>query len=167
MPSAKEQIADHLANRRVRPLIGRSAGQPGAQRVRGVGLDADRQGDGVSRCSDGQMPGSGETRPNPVFCAMPTQPDHTSAAAGAARTSSGQDRTVRPGGHRGGPVRLRLVRRSAPDRTTRARIAVAPGRSMPAVTAAMPVTTLRRGERVGFAGQRGQGGGHLGKVART
>ena len=43
------------------------------------------------------MPGSGETRPNPVFCAMPTQPDHTSAAAGAARTSSGQDRTVRSG----------------------------------------------------------------------
>ena len=33
-------------------------------------------------------------RPNPVFCAMPTQPDHTSAAAGAARTSSGQDRTA-------------------------------------------------------------------------
>ena len=43
------------------------------------------------------MPGSGETSPNPVFCAMPTHPDHTSAAAGAARTSSGQDRTVRPG----------------------------------------------------------------------
>ena len=40
------------------------------------------------------MPGSGETSPNPVFCAMPTHPDHTSAAAGAARTSSGQDRTV-------------------------------------------------------------------------
>ena len=51
----------------------------------------------MSRCSEGQMPGSGETSPNPVFCAMPTQPDHTSAAAGAARTSSGQDRTVRPG----------------------------------------------------------------------
>jgi hypothetical protein len=33
------------------------------------------------------MPGSGETRPNPVFCAMPTHPDHTSAAAGAARTA--------------------------------------------------------------------------------
>ena len=28
---------------------------------------------------------------------MPTQPDHTSAAAGAARTSTGQDRTIRPG----------------------------------------------------------------------
>ena len=42
------------------------------------------------------MPGSGETSPNPVFCAMPTHPDHTSAAAGAARTSSGQDRTARP-----------------------------------------------------------------------
>jgi dihydrofolate reductase len=33
------------------------------------------------------MPGSGETRPNPVFCAMPTRTDHTSAAAEAARTS--------------------------------------------------------------------------------
>jgi hypothetical protein len=48
----------------------------------------------VSRCRDGQIPGSGETRPNPVICAMPTHPDHTSAPAGAARTSSGQDRTV-------------------------------------------------------------------------
>ena len=69
----------------------------------------------VSRCSEGQMPGSGETRPNPVFCAMPTHPDHTSAAAGAARTSSGQDRTVpaRPDGPPGTGPR-RLVRRSAP-----------------------------------------------------
>ena len=40
----------------------------------------------MSRCSAGQMPGSGETRPNPVFCAMPTHPENTSAAAGAART---------------------------------------------------------------------------------
>jgi hypothetical protein len=46
----------------------------------------------VSGCNAGQMPGSGETSPNPVFCAMPTHPDHTSAAAGAARTSNGQDR---------------------------------------------------------------------------
>ena len=28
------------------------------------------------------------------FCAMPTHPDHTSAAAGKASSSSGQDRTV-------------------------------------------------------------------------
>ena len=52
----------------------------------------------MSRCRAGQIPGSGETSPNPVFCAMPTQPDHTSAAAGAARTSNGQDRTVLPAG---------------------------------------------------------------------
>jgi hypothetical protein len=50
----------------------------------------------VSGWSEGQMPGSGETKPNPVFCAMPAQPDHTPAAAGAARTSSGQDRMARP-----------------------------------------------------------------------
>jgi hypothetical protein len=31
----------------------------------------------MSRCSEGQMSGSGQTRPNPVFCAMPTYPDHT------------------------------------------------------------------------------------------
>ena len=68
----------------------------------------------VSRCSEGQIPGSGETSPNPVFCAMPTQPDHTSAAAGAARTSSGQDRTVRPAGQPPGTGPRRLVRRSAP-----------------------------------------------------
>jgi hypothetical protein len=44
--------------------------------------------------SEGPIPGSGEISPNPVFCAMPTHPDQTSAAAGAARTSSGQHRTV-------------------------------------------------------------------------
>ena len=33
--------------------------------------------------------------PKPVFCAMLTQPDQTSAAEGMARTSSGQDRMVR------------------------------------------------------------------------
>src|SRR5258707_2736098 len=94
MPSAKEQIADHLANRRVRSLIdsspvsqARSAYAAYASTPTGRVMD-------VSRCSDGQMPGSGETSPNPVLCAMPAQPDHTSAAAGAARTSSGQDRTV-------------------------------------------------------------------------
>ena len=41
MPSAKEQIADHLANARVRTLIARSRASQAAQRVRGVGLDAD------------------------------------------------------------------------------------------------------------------------------
>src|ERR1700689_4163907 len=94
MPSVKEKIADHLANRRGRPLTGglrarqaRSAYAAYASTPTGRVMD-------VSRCSDGRMPGSGETSPNPVFCAMPTHPDHTSAAAGAARTSSGQDRTV-------------------------------------------------------------------------
>src|ERR1700730_19117319 len=94
MPSAKEQIADHLANRRVRSLIecpsasqARSAYAAYASTPTGRVMD-------VSRCRDGRMPGSGETSPNPVFCAMPPQPVHTSAAAGAARTSSGQDRTV-------------------------------------------------------------------------
>jgi hypothetical protein len=96
MPSAKEQIADHLAKRGpgADPVL---AGQPGVQRIGGVGLDADRERMAVSRWSDGQMPGSGEINPNPVYWAMPTQSDHTSAAAGAARTNSGQDRTVRPG----------------------------------------------------------------------
>ena len=38
------------------------------------------------------MPGSGRISPNPVICPIPTQPDHTATAAGAARTSSGHDR---------------------------------------------------------------------------
>jgi hypothetical protein len=42
------------------------------------------------------MPGSSGTSPKPVFWAMPTHPDHTSAAAGRARSSSGQDRMVLP-----------------------------------------------------------------------
>src|SRR5271165_6785883 len=110
MPSANEQIADHLANRRVRPLIegspaiqARSAYAAYASTPTGRVMD-------VSRCSDGRMPGSGETSPNPVFCAMPTQPDHTSAAAGAARTSSGQDRTVRVPEETGGDPSPRVVR---------------------------------------------------------
>src|SRR5450759_4566015 len=97
----------------------------------------------VSRCREGQMPGSGETSPKPVFCAMPTQPDHTSAAAGAARTSSGQDRTVPPGrapaGDRPAAVGPAVRAGTGPRR---------PGSvagDAPAVTAAIPVTTLPAG----------------------
>src|SRR5271157_529810 len=105
MPSANEQIADHLANRRVRPLTefppasqARSAYAAYASTPTGRVMD-------VSRRSDGQIPGSGETSPNPVFCAMPTQPENTSTVAGAARTSSGQDpHSPGAGEDRGGPV---------------------------------------------------------------
>ena len=74
----------------------------------------------VSRCGEGQIPGSGETGPKPVFCAMPAHPDHIPAAAGTARTGSGQDRTVLPG-------RTAAGDRSAAagpgrDRTTQARV---------------------------------------------
>ena len=66
---------------------GRYQFDAGSQGVGGVGLDADREGDGgVQVQREGQMPGSGETRPKPVFCAMPTHPENTSAAAGVART---------------------------------------------------------------------------------
>jgi hypothetical protein len=115
-------------------------GQPGTQRVRGVGLDADGEGDASVQVQGGPDPGRGETSPNPVFCAMPTQPDQTSAAAGAARTSSGQDRTVLPG------------RTAAGDRSATAGPVVVAGTgprrpgpvagSAPTVSAAMPVTTL-------------------------
>jgi len=111
-------------------------GQPGAQRVRGVGLDAGRVM-AVSRCSEGQMPGSGETRPNPVFCAIPTQPDHTSAAAGAARTSSGQDRRARaPAGDRSAAAGRAVRAGTGPRR---------PGsgtRDASMATAAIPFTAL-------------------------
>ncbi len=43
------------------------------------------------------MPDSAETSPNALFAAMLTHSDYTSAAVGAARTGSGQDRTVRSG----------------------------------------------------------------------
>src|SRR6266849_2799963 len=116
----------------------------------------------VSRCKDGRMPGSGETSPNPVFCAMPTQPDHTSAAAGAARTSSGQDRTALV------PEETAADRSPPADPVVRTAggppgpgSAMAPERSTPAVSAAMGSPPVLRGERVGFPGQRGQGGGYL------
>src|SRR5580700_11464637 len=142
MPSAKEQIADHLANRRVRPLTecsplsqARSAYAAYASTPTGRVMD-------VSRCSDGQMPGSGETSPNPVFCAMPAQPDHTSAAAGAARTSSGQDRTVlvpeETAADRSPPAGPVVRAAGGPPGP---RSAVVPGRFMHAVSAAMGVTT--------------------------
>lgn len=142
LPSVKEQIADHLANRRVRPLtVCSSASQARSAYAAYASTPTGRVMD-VSRCSDGQMPGSGETRPNPVFCAMPTQPDHTSAAAGAARTSSGQDRTAlvpeETAADRSPPAGL-VVR--AAGRPPGPRSAVAPGRFMPAVSAAMEVTT--------------------------
>ncbi len=86
------------------------------------------------------MPGSGETRPNPVFCAMPTHPDHTSVAAGAASTSSGQDRTVRPGrapaAHRSAAAGPVVLTGPGPRRPG----SVAAEASM--VRAAVPVTTL-------------------------
>ena len=88
------------------------------------------------------MPGSGETSPNPVFCAMPTQPDHTSAAAGAARTSSGQDRTVL------------MPEETAADRSRPAG---------PVVRAAGPATwsqICRGAGAVHARGQRGHGGHH-------
>ena len=138
MPRAKEQIADHLANRRVRPLIAcspvsqaRSAYAAYASTPTGRVMD-------VSRCSDGQMPGSGETSPNPVSLAMPTQPDHTSAAAGAARTSSGQDRTVLAPEETAAdwsPPAGPVVRAAGGPPGPRS--AVVPGRFMPAVSAAM------------------------------
>jgi len=97
-----------------------------------------------------------------VFCAMPTQPDHTSAAAGAARTSSGQDRTVlapeetaadrcRPAG----PVGRAAGGPPGP------RSAVTPGRFMPAESGPSGSPPFLRGQRVGFPGQRSQGGGDL------
>jgi hypothetical protein len=84
------------------------------------------------------MPGSGETRPKPVFCAMPNHPENTSAAAGTARTSNGQDRTDRAG---------RTPRdRSAAGPAVRAGTGPArPGsaaRGASTGMAAMPVTTL-------------------------
>src|SRR5207244_3742956 len=97
----------------------------------------------VSRCRDGRMPGSGETSPNPVFCAMPTHPDHTSAAAGAARTSSGQDRTVlvpeETAVDRSPPAGPVVRAAGAPSGP---RSEVAPKWFTPAVSAAIEVTAL-------------------------
>src|SRR5262245_26566793 len=101
----------------------------------------------VSRCSDGQIPGSGATMPKPVSFAMPTQPDQTSAAAGTARTSSGQDRTADRE-----PATAPDRPSTAPDRSGSAVRAVeaqrgpgpepASASGTSAVTAATPVTTL-------------------------
>src|SRR5260370_33749128 len=98
----------------------------------------------VSRCRAGQMPGSGETSPNPVLAAIPAQPENTSAAAGAARTSSGQDRTVLVPGEiaAGRPAPARPLVRAA-ERPLGPRIAVAPGRFMAAVGAGSRATTVR------------------------
>ena len=79
MPSAKEQIADHLANPRVRSLIERPSQ---ARRAKAAQASTPtRRVMAMSRCRDGQMPGRGETRPNPVFCAMPIHPDRRISAS--------------------------------------------------------------------------------------
>jgi hypothetical protein len=57
-----------------------------------------------------------------AFCPIPTHPDHTSAAAGAARTSSGEDRTVRPAPGGRGPVRVGRSGGPRRDRATQARV---------------------------------------------
>jgi hypothetical protein len=67
----------------------------------------------VSRWREGQMPASGETSPNPVLCAMPTQP-----GPHLGRRRGGQDRMVRPGRAAAGTGPQRPVRWPAPDRAT-------------------------------------------------
>jgi hypothetical protein len=77
----------------------------------------------VSRCSAGQIPGSEETRLNPVFCAMlthPTTPWPRPSGQDQERPGPGTARTGWPG----------LVRPGSAARDTSI------------VTAAMPVTTL-------------------------
>src|SRR5260370_17607464 len=74
-----------------------------------------------SRWSESQIRGSGRTRPNPVIRPIPTQPDHTATAAGAASRISGQVRIVR------------------------SRTAVAEDRSGPALTVAEPAALQRQG----------------------
>jgi hypothetical protein len=85
---------DDFANRRVRALTACSLASHARKAFAAYASTPTGNVMLVSRCKEGQIPGSGETRPKPVFWAMPTHPDHTSAAAGAARTSSGQDRTA-------------------------------------------------------------------------
>jgi hypothetical protein len=94
IPSAKDSIADHLANRRVRGLTACSPASQARSAYAAYASTPTGSVMEVSRCSDGQIPGSGATMPKPVSRAMPTHPDQTSAAAGTARTSSGQDRTA-------------------------------------------------------------------------
>ena len=141
MPSAKEQIADHLANRRVRSLIELVAGQPGAQRVRGVGLDADRQGDGgvqVQRGPDARQRGD-QAEPGLLRDADPPGPHLGRGRGGQDQQRPGPDGPARPGARRG-PVRAAgpAVRAGTGPRRPGS---AAGDASM--VTAAMPVTTLR------------------------
>jgi hypothetical protein len=53
MPSTNEKITDHRANRLVRVLIQSSRAQPAAQRICGVRLDADQEGDGGVQVQQG------------------------------------------------------------------------------------------------------------------
>jgi hypothetical protein len=134
----REKTADHLANRRVRPLTACSPASQARSAYAAYASTPTGRVMAVSRCRDGQIPGSGETSPNPVFCAMPTEPDHTSAAAGAARTSSGQDRMVRPGRTAAGD---RSAAGPAVPSRTGPRTPGSTAEDTSAVRAAMPVTT--------------------------
>ena len=110
------------------------AGPPGPQRVRREAPTPIRRAMLVKRCRQGQIPGSGQTTPKPVFARCRPSRTRTSAAAGAARTA-------RPGpaGPSPGTGSRRLVRWSwpGPDHA-----GPSPWRSAAAVRAAVPVTAL-------------------------
>ena len=123
MPSANEQIADHLANRRVRALIAEVAGQPGAQCVRRVGLDADRQGDGgvqVQRGPDARQRGH-QPEPGLLRDADPPGPHLGRGRGGQDQQRPGPHGPARPGSC-GGPVRGGWSGGPRRDRTTQARV---------------------------------------------
>ena len=77
----------------------------------------------VSRCSEGQMPGSGETSPKPGLLrdAYPAGPHLGRRRGGQDQQRPGPDGPARPGGRRG-PVRGGRSGGPRRDRTTQARV---------------------------------------------
>ena len=180
---------DHLANRRVLVLADRSvAGQPGAQRIRRIGLDADipykqpanvwlRQQARLRRCpgaATARCPAA--ARPGRTWSSAPCRPTRTTPS-GRRRLGQDQQRPgpgSAPGRHRRGPVRGGPSGGPRPDRTTQAR--ARGGRTRSTATVAMPVTSLpswradaarrsarpaRRPLRRGWRGNASRGGADL------
>ena len=75
IPSARDSSADHFAKRRVRGLTACSPASQARSAYAAYASTPTGSVIEVSRCSDGQIPGSGATMPNPVSRVMPTHPN--------------------------------------------------------------------------------------------
>src|ERR1017187_9724239 len=160
------QLAPLSKPREMAPMVTtimRLPGQPGAQRVRRVRLHADGQGDGrvqVQRRPDARQRGD-QPEPGLLRDAGPAGPHLGRGRGGQDQQRPGPDGPG-AGGDRGGPVPSGWSGGPGGGRTAWSQIRRGGAGSVHARgKCGHGSPPVLRGERVGFPGQRGQGGGYL------